>query len=186
MHPLKTLCLIAVATLFTIACSPISGQLHKEALKVDFENLMGETDRYKGELVLLGGYIIETRVLPHETRMTVLQAPLGFEDRPKSKDKSKGRFILIQEGYLDPQVYEKNRAITAVGTVLGKTTENVDSHPFPILTLKAKQIYLWPKEEAYYPAYGPPYNPFWDYPFYGRPFGYPYPYGPPYQPYWYW
>jgi outer membrane lipoprotein len=191
MHTLKTLWLFAVASLIMISCSPISPQLQKEALKVPFKQIMENPSRYQGELVLLGGYVIKTQVQANETRLVVLQAPLGFKDRPQSSDKSQGRFLVIYDGFLDPQVYQKNRAVTVAGTVLGKTTEKVDACPYSCLTIKSREIYLWPIELYYYypyygpyyyfgPYYGPFYEPFWGYPFYRRPFGYPY-----YYPYWY-
>jgi outer membrane lipoprotein len=190
MPALKTLWFFAVVSLLAISCSPISGRLQQQALKVDLEPLMAETGRYQGEMVLLGGYVIETRVFPAETRLVVLQAPLSFTDRPKSKDRSQGRFIVVHAGYLDPQVYAKDRVVTVAGTVLGKTTEKVDACPQACLILQSREIHLWPEERSYPPYYGPSYwgpgyDPFWNYPFYRRPFGYPYhPYGPRYHPYW--
>lgn len=196
MRTLKTLWLFAVAAFISVSCSPISPQLRKEALKVPFRKLLAETSRYQGDLVILGGYVIKTQVLPGESRMVVLQTPLSFTDRPQSKDESQGRFLVLHKGYLDPEVYEKDRAVTVVGTVAGKTAEKVDECPYSCLTIKSREIHLWPQERyyyPYYPYYGPYYGPYYYAPYYdfywGYPFSWPYGYGYypfyPYPPY-YW
>ena len=192
MPTLKRAAFLLFSILVPLAsCSPISGPVQKQALQVPFERLMEDTARYQGELVLLGGYIIETTNLANQTRILVLQAPLDFSDNPKSKDKSQGRMIVIHEGYLDPEVYEKERAITVAGTLLGKETGKPDLCPFSCLTIKSRELYLWPEERYYPPYWGPYSDPFYyyDYPWYfhRRPFFHPYyPYGPRYYPYRYW
>jgi outer membrane lipoprotein len=62
--------------------------------------------------VILGGYILETKNLTDETIVEVLQAPLTFQVEPKSKDLSEGRFIVSHKGFLDPEVYNKDRKLT--------------------------------------------------------------------------
>jgi outer membrane lipoprotein len=190
MRNWQKLFLLAAVVFFVVSCSPISRQVQRQALDVPFENLLAETDQYQGETAVLGGYIIQTRVRAKHTEVVVLQVPLTFTDRPRGKDQARGRFIVLFDGYLDPEVYARDRVVTVAGTVVGKETENEDICPYGCLVLRSRQIYLWP-EERYYPPplYGPFYDPFWDYPFYPyrRPFHPRHPFwGPRYDPFWGW
>ncbi|MEJ2658835.1 MAG: Slp family lipoprotein [Desulfobacterales bacterium] len=163
---------------FIISCSVISQQIREESIgPVDFKTLMHEAGRYKGKTVILGGYILETQNMADQSIVKVLQTPLGLGEEPKSKDQSEGRFIVFKKGFLDPEVYQKDRKITVAGTIIGKTFEKVDHFDQPYLEIKSREIYLWPKREYYYPPfyYDPWYYP---YPYYW----YPYPYYP-YYPY---
>ena len=98
--------------------------------------------------------------------MKVLQAPLGFDDTPKSKELSEGRFIIYHKGFLDPEVYSKDRRITIAGRIAGSGMENIDNYAHRYLKIESREIYLWSDQEPYYPA---PYH-------YYRPWYYPYPY----------
>ena len=177
MNVLKTAWMVFTIPFFMMSCSVISQQIRKESMApVGFKMLLQETDQYLGNTVILGGYILETQNLPDKSSIKVLQAPLGLGENPKSKDDSEGRFIVSQKGFLDPEIYSKDRKVTVAGTVVGKTIEKIDHSAQPYLKLDSREIYLWPKE-VYYP--GPFYDP-WYYPYYY--YWYPYPYYP-YYPY---
>ena len=65
-------------------CAPvISKQLRKEAGEpVPFEALLMRTEDYKGRVVIIGGYILETVNEPEGSWLTVLQSPLDSQNRP--------------------------------------------------------------------------------------------------------
>ena len=127
-----------------------------------FKTLVQEEDKYKGYTVILGGYILETKNLADQSTIKVLQAPLGFREEPKSKDHSEGRFIILQKGFLDPEIYSKDRKITVAGKVVGTVVEKVDGFPNPYLKIESREIYLWPESQPYYqsPYYDPWYYPY--------------------------
>ena len=174
MGGLRTL--IFVTILFsTASCSVISNRVRKEAEPpVVFKTLMEETDSYIGKTVIVGGYILETKNLADETSILILQAPLGFLDEPKSRDDSEGRFIVLHQEKLDPEVYKKGRKITVAGTVVGRTTARVEECPNQCLNLEGRDMHLWPNYYYYPRRY--------------YPYGDPYPYYPrrlfPYDPTW--
>jgi outer membrane lipoprotein len=181
--------LMSAAALILTSCSPVSRQFQRQALDVSFDKLMAEPDRYEGELVVLGGYIIQTRVRAKHTEIVILQAPLSTADRPRRKDQAHGRFIVVYDGYLDPEVYARDRAVTVAGHVVGRETANEELCPYGCLVIRSRQIHLWTEERYYYPPSSPYYDPFWDYPFY--PYRYPfYPrhpfWGPRHDPFWGW
>lgn len=136
-----------------------------------FHKLAEEAERYKGKTVILGGYIIETRNVDESTIIEVLQAPLGMQDKPESKDFSQGRLIISYDGFLDPYVYSKDRQITVAGTLTDCTIDKVAT-----CWIESREIHLWreynypypydyypgePVLRPYYRGYGSPrYDPY--------------------------
>ena len=165
MSVLRRALLAILITVFTGSCSVISQQIRTDAIPpIDFKILLQESDKYLGDTVILGGYILETNNLTDQTIIKVLQAPLGFGEEPESRDYSEGRFIILQKGFLDPEVYRKDRQITVAGTVVGSVVEKINDFSQPYLKIQSREIYLWPEDQAYYP------DPYYD------PWFYPYPY----------
>jgi outer membrane lipoprotein len=168
--------LVLFATLLIFSCSVISKQTRKErSVSLPFEILLKEPTKYKGNTVILGGYILEIRNLSDETIIIVLQSPLQFRDEPGSRDDSKGRFIVTHKGFLDPEIYSKDRKITVAGIIVGLTSEPVDQGTYTYLTLQSREIYLWTvyDNNRYWPYY---YDPFYPYPYYRHPYYRRYPY----------
>ncbi len=170
MNVLKTSWLVFLIPLFVTSCSVISQQVRTESMPpVDFKILLQETDKYLGNTVILGGYILETRNLADRSSIKVLQVPLGLGENPKSRDDSKGRIIISHKGFLDPEIYSKDRKVTVAGTIVGTIVEKVDQFAQPYLKIESREIYLWPKEEEYIRPYY--YDPwYYPYPYYRHPF----------------
>ena len=165
MNILKAVWLVFLMPFFIMSCSVISQQVRKEAMApVNFKILVQETDKYLGNTVILGGYILEIQNLADRSSIKVLQVPLGSGENPKSRDDSKGRFIISHKGFLDPEVYSKDRKVTVAGTIVGTVVEKIDQFAQTYLKIESREIYLWPKEEEY------------DWPYYYDPWYYPYPY----------
>jgi len=162
--------------LLPVSCTVISQPVRSEAEPaVPFITLVAEADRFKGRTVILGGYILETSNLQSGTILKVLQVPLRLGEEPALKDSSEGRFQVYHTGFLDPEVYRKDRAITVAGEVIGSGTEQIGADRIQYLKIKHREIYLWPE----YDTRPYPYPP-WPYPYYWH--------GRPYHryPYWYW
>ena len=164
--------IVIVTMLFIVSCSVISTRVRNDSVTPDhFKTLVSEADRYIGETVILGGYILETKNSADESTLTVLQSPLGFGQEPKSKDHTQGRFIVLHKGFLEPEVYSKDRKITVAGTVLGTVAEKIDGFLHPHVKIRSIEIYLWSKEA--YPYHSPYYDrwncPYFDcWPWYRR------------------
>lgn len=156
--------------LSTMSCSVISPDVKKDATHpVTFEALLSHSDRYMGKTVILGGYILKTENLPDKTVLFVLQTPLHFMDEPSGRDRSKGRFAVIHDGFLDPEIYRKKRKVTIAGTVTGTLVKEIDKHSYTYLALEPREIYLWPKKTgcSQVPYYD---NPYYRHPHYGNPY----------------
>ena len=167
------------------SCAVMSSQIRTEAKpSIPFRELLGKPNAYIGRTVILGGYILETTNIPNETLISVLQAPLSYSEEPKSKDDSEGRFIVVHQGFLDPEIYKKDRRLTVGGTFVGTVTKDVEKSPQTYVKIESRQIYLWPEYKYEYSV-----PPYWGYPYYfGSPIFpypfYPYPYWSPYGFYW--
>lgn len=169
--------LICLATLFgAVACSVMPAEVSRDAIpETPFAELIRNSDRYKGETALLGGYVVEVENLSDQSRIVAVQAPLGMAQEPKSKDLSQGRLVIASRSFIDPEVYQKDRKITVAGTVVA-SSETEHLYPYPYLRIDLIHLHLWPVEKA------APRDPYWD------------PWGPPYfyhpfgwrHPYWWW
>ncbi|UCD80777.1 MAG: Slp family lipoprotein [Desulfobacterales bacterium] len=176
MIKLRMLILCLFTLMLQLSCAVISEQVREEAEPpLPFKTLLAEADRYRGRIVILGGYILGTRNLESETIIEVLQVPFRWGEEPDLKDRSQGRFKIYHDGFLDPEVYARDRAITVAGEVTGSDYEQIGGDRIQYLKIINREIYLWPEFETRPRPYPP-----WPYPYYW----YRYPYYP--YPYWYW
>jgi outer membrane lipoprotein len=145
--------------------------------RVPFDILVKNVDTYIGRTVILGGFILQVENLSDQTNITVLQTPLTWGDEPKSKDFSEGRFIISHKGFLDPEVYSKDRKITVAGFVKGLAVEKAEKISYLYLKIISRDIYLWPEYPKYY---RPLYDYYWYHPYpyhrWRHPYHFPYPY----------
>ena len=155
----------------------MSQQLRDEAgIPVLFGDLLASPREYTGRVVVLGGYILEMEHEPGAWVLTVIQAPLDWRERPKSRDRSQGRFFVTTPTFLDPEIYVKGRRLTVGGRVAGAREQSVSGATFGFPVIAAQELYLWPTTNCLgpcYPCYGPWYSPEY-------PWGYPDPWGGPY------
>ena len=110
-----------------------------------FSALQKTPDVYKGEVVMLGGRIIEAKASSPLSELTVLQLAIGTSDRPKNSDKSEGRFIVQSKQLLDPAIYEKDMLVTVVGTVKGSKVLPIGDLKYTYPIVEPIEIKLWPK-----------------------------------------
>jgi outer membrane lipoprotein len=110
-----------------------------------FSALQKAPDAYKGEVVMLGGRIIEAKASSSLSELTVLQLALDTRGRPVNPDQSGGRFIVQAKKLLDSAVYQKDMDITVVGTVKGSRFESIGSFQYVYPLVESIEIKLWPK-----------------------------------------
>ena len=105
MNMPKMIFLAAALLLLGTSCSVISREIKSEALPdLPFDELVRQSESFRGNTVILGGYILETRNQEGSTLIKILQAPLMLGDEPRSSDYSQGRFRVEFQGFLDPAV----------------------------------------------------------------------------------
>ncbi len=151
----KQIFLAAVFSFILFGCTSVfSNQILQQADdKLSFRDLQMQPERYRGAVVILGGQIIETQVKEGETRVQVLQRPLGSAQSPDVTAPSQGRFIVVYKRFVDPLIYEKGRKITVAGVVDGAQVIMLNSGPTNLPVLLERETHLWKTED--YPVYAP-------------------------------
>jgi len=161
-----------------LSCSVISKTIRSESLSgVSFDSLVKNVEVYAGKTVILGGFILAVENLSDQTHITVLQTPLNWGDEPKARDHSEGRFIITHKGFLDPEVYRKDRKITVAGIVKSLVVKKTGTISYTYLNIISRDIYLWPEYPKYY---RPPYGYYWYHPYPRHRWRYPYYFNHPY------
>lgn len=132
--------------------SVISHQVKRESQSpVSFKTIVQENEAFIGKTVILGGYILGTKVetidLESVTTIEVLQTPLTFNDMPKLKEESEGIFKVSHKGLLDPDLYSNDRRITVAGVL-----RECAAGEKPDCTLESREIYVWPEYDNTYPT----------------------------------
>ena len=108
------------------ACAPVSQEIRREAeASAPFNEIQRDPDKFKGSVVVWGGVIIETTNLRESTAVRVMQTALDFQGRPTDLDRSEGRFIVVVDRFLDPDIFKKGREITVGGEIAGSETHPI-------------------------------------------------------------
>lgn len=111
-----------------------------------FRSLQQAPDQAAGEIVMLGGKIIEVQPAGDQTELTVLQLPLNAYLRPTDADSSEGRFILRSKAFLDPAIYPAGSLITVVGQVQGSEERLIGKMPYRYPVIVPEEIKKWPAQ----------------------------------------
>jgi outer membrane lipoprotein len=168
----------AVILLFFLAslagCAVMPPEVMRDAITgVPFSSLIRNAAGYHGETVIVGGYVIEVANEADQSRIVALQTEMNGNQKPGSRDLSRGRIVIDAPGFIDPEVYQKDRKITVAGKIIGSSQTAPDKFPFPYLHIEMTRIHLWPEETVV------PYDPYRDDPgpvFYPRLWFWRYPY----------
>ncbi|CCQ91826.1 putative Uncharacterized lipoprotein yeaY [Nitrospina gracilis 3/211] len=151
---------------------PISGSLREQTnMEFSLQRIMQRPEHFTGEKVVLGGIIVQTRNYKGWSEVEIIEVPLTWTGRLDDRDESSGRVILRYEGFLEPEIYSKDREITVGGTVTGSKTGTIDNAEYKYVVVSVEELRLWEKNEYVY--YGYPYYGYWGY------------WGPYYSPAWY-
>jgi outer membrane lipoprotein len=152
--------------------------------QIPLTDLISNAAGYRGQTVVMGGFVLEVENQQGQTRIVAVQVPIDSGQRLESRDQSEGRLILIYDGFIDPEVYKKDRGITVRGEITGGAANDPDV-PYPYLRIQVREIHLWPEKKSSDAEYDPfypwhrhyPYGryPYWYHPYYPYPF-YRYPY----------
>jgi outer membrane lipoprotein len=127
-----------------------------------------------GERVRWGGTIVSTMPERDRTCLEIVSKPLDRRAHPRDVDDSYGRFDACGQGFYDPQIYERGRDVTVVGTIDGSRSGRVGEYDYLFPRVAAEVILLWPEPPPYGRGYYDPYptgvyvGPLW------YPYWYPY------------
>jgi len=158
------------------ACAPVSQEIRREAeASAPFSEIRKNPEKFKGAVVLWGGVIIETVNRQDTTSVRVMQTALDFQGRPTDLDRSEGRFIVVVDRFLDPDIFKKGRELTVGGEIAGSETHPIGEIRYVYPVVRASELKLWEQRIPYPPYYYDPW--YWGPPYPWRPWG---PWGRPY------
>lgn len=156
--------LVALALLGGCAAKPPAAISKIPAENPSLTRVRMDIDSFLGTEVRWGGVITKVENKASQTWIEMVRHKLSDRGKPRSNEKSDGRFIASFEGFLDPVVYEVGRLLTVVGTIEGKVERPIGEYEylFPIVAVDGS--YLWKsadkiRDHYYYPP------PYWYYDF---------------------
>lgn len=140
--------LLSSIVLFLLgACASGPGYDERQVnMAVTPRSAVAELDTIRGQTVLWGGVILNTINMQSMTRLEVLAYPLNSSQMPQRDRDPLGRFILDQQGFLDPATYAEGRLLTTMATVVGTDRGQVGSVEYVYPVIEAGDIYLWPPD----------------------------------------
>ena len=131
-------------------------------------------DSFRGQSVVFGGKVLAARRQKDSTRIEVLQLPLDQSTRPGDDlTQSQGRFIALQQEFLDPATLPPGTRITVTGEIAGSVTLPLDETDYTYPVINIKRVQVWheledatPRTRPYYymgpgPYWGPYWSPYW-------------------------
>jgi outer membrane lipoprotein len=101
-----------------------------------------------GSRVLWGGVIVASTNEENTTRLEVLGYPLGGNQDPETDRSPSGRFLVIEEGYLETADYAPGRRITVVGPVTELREGRIGQSPYTYPVVNPERMHLWPRDTA--------------------------------------
>jgi len=168
----------AVLMVFS-ACTPV---LNREVMDqgmrdVPFSRLSEAPEVFKGKLFILGGLIVETRLVEKGSQVEALSVPVDSLGYLQGPARTQGRFLAWyprSKGLLDPMVYRKGREVTLAGEFMEARRGKIDEMEYVYPVFEISEIYLWEERRDYYTY--PYYDPFYyRSPFLYDPWGWYYP-----------
>lgn len=137
------------------ACS--SQRVIPEALEplvdraVVFREVVAAPDLYQGKIVVFGGEVLKAKRLKEGTQIELLQLPLDRGERPiLDRQQSQGRFLAIQQEFLDPATIVEGTKMTIVGELSKSKVEHLDDVEYRYPVLIVKHLHLWPARSEEY------------------------------------
>jgi outer membrane lipoprotein len=141
------LCLSSIVLFLLGACASGPGYDTRQLnLTITPRRAVAELDLIRDQRVLWGGVILNTINMKSITRLEILAYPLNSEQMPQQGRDPLGRFILEQQGFLEPATYTEGRLLTTTGTVVGTDRGEVGSVEYVYPVIEAGDIYLWPRD----------------------------------------
>ncbi len=134
--------LTAALLLVLQACATAVFEPQSNQLSLTPDEVRADPDSAEG-LVIWGGVIVSATNLADRTQLEVLAYPLDGQQRPLTRRKSLGRFLLQSPDYLETEDYTPGRAVTAIGNLQGLVKGEVGQATYHFPTLTISDVHLW-------------------------------------------
>jgi outer membrane lipoprotein len=118
---------------------------------VTFREVVAAPDSYQGKLVIFGGEVLKAKRLKDGTQIEFLQLPLDKSERPMhDRQQSQGRFLAIQQEFLDPATIVEGTTMTIVGELSKAKVEHLDDVEYRYPVVIVKHLHTWPAQSYEY------------------------------------
>jgi outer membrane lipoprotein len=142
---------------FVLAAACSSQRIIPESLEplvdraVSFREIVAAPESYQGKVVVLGGEVLKAKRLKEGTQIELLHLPLNKEDRPiLDRQQSQGRFLALQQEFLDPATIAEGTKMTIVGEVSGGKTDYLDDVEYRYPVVIVKHLHTWSAQSQDY------------------------------------
>ncbi len=114
---------------------------------VSFRDVLTSPEFHKGRVLVVGGEVLKAKRLRDSTQVELLQLPLENGEEPTfDRQQSQGRFLALQQEFLDPATLIEGTRVTVVGEVSGAKIDRLDDTEYRYPTLIVKHLHIWPIE----------------------------------------
>lgn len=125
---------------------------------VDFSAAQRNAESLEGQTARWGGVIASVENSEQRSRIEVVNFRLNNFGRPQPGDQSSGRFVIYLDQFVDPQIYQRGRMITALGEFTGLEDGQIGDFNYYYPVIEATGVELWRQEARspalMHPAYG--------------------------------
>ena len=150
----------ACLLLLTVSCTsreyvipePFASQIDTS---LTFDQLQASPTSHVGKVVALGGQVLNAKRLPDGTSMEILQVPMEGSEPTMEVQQSQGRFLAVQQEFLDPATLSGRPRVTIVGEVTGAKTQRLDDTEYTYPVLAVKHMKVWQDPSPYGSRPGP-------------------------------
>jgi outer membrane lipoprotein len=101
---------------------------------------------YADAAFLWGGVIVNSSNTQSGTQIEVLAYPLNSSQQPDPDRSTNGRFLVIDERYLETLDYAPGRLLTVGGTMNGTSSGQIGDATYVYPVIVPDQMRLWPKD----------------------------------------
>ena len=98
--------------------------------------------------VVWGGLIVGMRNDKDSSTIEVLSYPLDSNSEPRRSSNAQGRFLIKQDGYIEPASHSPGRWISAIGTVAGSQKGKVGEADYRYPVMRAENSHLWSESSS--------------------------------------
>jgi outer membrane lipoprotein len=147
------------------ASKPSKPEIPEPTLSI--ASVLTSPEQYMGQRIHWGGTITKVENKAETTRIEIVSRELQKKGRPKSNDKTAGRFIAVFDEFLDPGVYTKDRQISVRGKAAGAENGEIGDYVYTYPLVSVDTHTLW--KPAVKPTHY--YDPLWDH-WYYQPYFY--------------
>jgi outer membrane lipoprotein len=104
-----------------------------------------ENQTLQGTKLLWGGVIIASSNLKETTQFEILAYPLDADQKPEIDKTPLGRFLALQEGYMETSDYSQGRLLTVSGALQESRRGSIGDSEYIYPVIKIDRLYLWPR-----------------------------------------